>query len=118
MRFAVSCLIFLTTVTTICSASAQQATTPDDVRKGHDLAAAICGVCHVAAPDQPYAPILKPPAPSFASIAQRKDIDADSLQKFMATTHRGIDNPTGMPNPDLMDYQVIQVVAYILSLRH
>jgi mono/diheme cytochrome c family protein len=86
-----------------------------DVQKGHQLAAAICAICHVAAADQPYPPIMKPPAPSFASIAQRTD--AEALTKFIATTHRGLDTPKGMPNPELMDYQVKQVVAYILSLR-
>jgi len=87
----------------------------DEVKKGHQLAAAICAVCHVAAADQPYPPIMNPPAPSFATIAQR--MDAESLTKFIATTHRGLDTPRGMPNPELMDYQIKQVVAYILSLR-
>ena len=45
----------------------------------------------VAAADQPYEPVLRPPAPSFASIAQRMDLDAAKLQKFIATTHRGLD---------------------------
>jgi hypothetical protein len=45
-----------------------QDTTPsaDDVQKGHFLASKICAVCHVAAPDQPHQPIMRPPAPSFA----------------------------------------------------
>jgi hypothetical protein len=34
----------------------------------------------------------------------------------MKTTHRGLDNPLGMPNPDLMDYQIKEIVAYFLSL--
>jgi mono/diheme cytochrome c family protein len=95
----------------------QEATGQDDLRQGHQLAAMFCGNCHLAAPDQPYEPILNPPAPSFESIAQRKGIDAGSLQRFLATTHRGLDKPNGMPNPNLADYQVKQVIAYILSLR-
>jgi hypothetical protein len=55
--------------------------------------------------------------PPFESLAQRKDITAESLQKFMTITHRGLNNPNGMPNPMLMDYQVKQIVAYFLSLR-
>ena len=35
----------------------------------------------------------------------------------MTTTHRGLDNPNGMPNAELLDYQVRQVTAYLLSLR-
>lgn len=101
----------------ICPTSAEPVNDADTVRKGHDLAAIICANCHVAASDQRFAPLLNPPAPSFASIAQRPDTNADMLQKFLTTTHRGLDNPKGMPNPYLMDYQVTQVVAYILSLR-
>ena len=47
----------------------------DEVQKGHQLAATICAVCHVAAADQRYPPIMKPPAPSFVSIAQRMDAE-------------------------------------------
>lgn len=87
----------------------------DDIRQGHDLAVAICGLCHVAAADQTFPPEAKPPAPPFSEIAQR--MDADALTKFMTTTHRGLDEPSGMPNPQLMDYQIKQIVAYIVSLR-
>ena len=89
----------------------------DDVRDGHKLAAIVCSVCHVAADDQSAMPIMKPPAPSFESIAQRKDITADSLAKFLTTTHRDLKTQKGMPNPDLADFQVKQAAAYILSLR-
>lgn len=103
--------------TACCPAWAQEDNTADDVRKGHHLATVVCAICHVAAADQPSRPILRPPAPSFASIAQRKDLDAAKLQKFIATTHRGLDEPDGMPNPELLDSQVKEVVAYLVSLR-
>ena len=89
----------------------------DDVRKGRELAVRICANCHVTARDQPYKPILRPPAPSFEAIAQRNTTNANSIQIFLTTTHRGLDNPKGMPNPELLDYQVKQVTAYLLSLR-
>jgi len=94
----------------------QPAPNAEDVQKGHELAIHLCAICHVAAPDQPAQPIMKPPAPSFASIVRKKTFDAESLTQFMKTTHRGLDNPVGMPNPDLMDYQIKQIVAYFLSL--
>lgn len=94
-----------------------QPDTNEDIQKGHQLAATICAICHVAAPDQAYKPIMKPPAPSFESIARRKDTNADSLRLFMTTTHQGLDVPRGMPNPELMDYQIREITAYILSLR-
>ena len=85
--------------------------------KGRELAVKICANCHVVARDQPYRPILRPPALSFATIAQRKTTNANSIQSFLTTTHRGLDNPKGMPNPELLDYQVKEVTAYLLSLR-
>ena len=64
-------------------ALAQQA---DDVAQGHHLATLICSACHLAALDQPFEPILRPPAPSFDSIAQRASTTTESIQKFLATT--------------------------------
>src|SRR6516162_10617461 len=89
----------------------------DDVVQGHHLATLICSACHLAALDQPFEPILRPPAPSFDSIAQRASTTGESVQQFLATTHKDIGNPGGMPNPQLLDYQVSQLTAYLLSLR-
>jgi mono/diheme cytochrome c family protein len=98
---------------------AQQASTldPDEVQKGHRLAVTLCAICHVAAPDQRFPPELAPPAPSFASIVERKEFNAAWLTHFMTTTHRGLDKPSGMANPELMDYQIKEIVAYMLSIR-
>ena len=100
-------------------ARSQDASNPDNVRQGHDLAVKVCAFCHVAAKDQEILPILKPPAPSFESIAQRKTFDIDSVRTFVTTTHRDISGGSlkGMPNPELLDFQVKQVVAYLQSLR-
>jgi mono/diheme cytochrome c family protein len=98
------------------SARAQDAAT-NDVQEGHRLATLICSACHVAARDQPFEPILRPPAPTFESIAQRSSITADSVRMFLSTTHRDISSPNGMPNPQLLDYQINQITAYLLSLR-
>ncbi len=101
------------------AALAQQAQTvdPDAVQKGHRLAVTICAICHVAAPDQRFPPVSASDAPSFASIVQRKEFNADWLTHFMTSTHRGLDRPAGMPNPELMDYQIREIVAYMLSLK-
>ena len=100
-------------------ALAQQAETLNstEVQNGHRLAATICAICHVAAPDQRFLPELAPPAPSFASIVERKEFNADWLTHFMTTTHRGLDIPSGITNPELMDYQIREIIAYMLSLR-
>lgn len=99
------------------SAWGQAVSATDDVRKGPHLAILLCSACHIAASDQPYQPTLDPPAPSFESIAQRRDVDAELLHYFLATTHQGLDNPKGMPNPGLADFQAKAIVAYLLSLR-
>ena len=100
------------------AAQAQQANrVSDEVQKGHHLAAVICSNCHVAGPDQLIEPILRPPAPSFESIAQRSTTSSATIQVFLTTTHRNIANTAGMPNPELLDFQLRQVEAYILSLR-
>ena len=88
-----------------------------EVSAGHRLAIIVCANCHLAAQDQPNEPILRPPAEPFASIARKNSVNADWLQSYLKTTHRGLDNPKGMPNPDLLDFQVRQVSAYILTLR-
>jgi hypothetical protein len=51
------------------------------------------------------------------SIAQRASTTSESVLKFLATTHKDIGNPQGMPNPQLLDYQIRQLTAYLLSLR-
>ena len=98
-------------------ASAQAVATGDEVSKGRHLAIMLCTECHLVAPDQPYAPTLSPPAPSFVSIAQRPSTTVDSLRNFLIKTHQGLDNPKGMPNPMLADFQIAAIAAYLLSLR-
>src|SRR6202035_405476 len=73
-----------------------QEPTTNDVQQGHRSANLICSNCHVASSDQQFAPILRPPAPSFESIAQREATSADSVRKFLTTTHRDLSNPEGM----------------------
>jgi cytochrome c len=116
VRFASAFALAWFTVCVVGSARAQEAGT-DEVQEGHRLATLICAACHVAARDQPFEPILRPPAPSFESIAQRGSTTADSVRTFLSTTHRDVAGPTGMPNPQLLDYQIKQIAAYLLSLR-
>jgi len=101
----------------VASAYGQPAGTSDSVQAGHKLAILVCANCHVVATDQPGKPILRPPAAPFQAIAQRKSVDAAWLENFLKTTHRGLDEPNGMPNPQLLDFQVKQVTDYLLSLR-
>jgi mono/diheme cytochrome c family protein len=110
-------LAALSILTIAGPAWAQMVNWADTARKGHDLATVACSNCHQVAIDQRAAPVLTSPAPSFDSIAQRSDINADVLEHFIITTRRSVDHPTSMPNPYLLEYQVQEVVTYILSLR-
>jgi hypothetical protein len=71
----------------------------------------ICDACHVAASDQQFPPILRPPAPSFQAIADRPGTTAALLRNFLLTTHATITNTDNMPNPQLTDDQVGVLVA-------
>jgi cytochrome c1 len=95
-------------------AAAQQ---PSDLAVGRDLALQVCTFCHVVATNQPFPPILRPPAPMFRSIANRSNTTAASLSTFLHTPHKDIPTPADMPNLQLNDAQIRQLVGYILSLR-
>jgi len=99
------------------AAWSQEAGIAEDLQQGHRWAKIVCSNCHVASPDQEVEPLLRPPAPSFESIAQRDGINADAIQRFLTTTHRDINSGTGMPNPQLLDFQIRQVAAYLMSLH-
>ena len=88
------------------------------VSQGHRFALLVCAACHVVATDQEAPPILKTPGPSFDAIANRPETTEVSLRAFLKTTHGKIAIPAGMPNPQLVDYQVDEVISYILSLRN
>lgn len=84
---------------------------------GHDLALKICASCHVVANDQEAAPLLKPPAPSFSEIAARAGTTETFLQDFLGKPHGEARRSSKMPAFMLADFQIKQVVAYILSLK-
>ena len=85
--------------------------------QGHAFALLVCAACHVVASDQVAPPILRIPGPSFDVIANNSDTTAESLHAFLSTTHAKIATATNMPNPQLADYQMSEVITYILSLR-
>jgi mono/diheme cytochrome c family protein len=88
------------------------------MERGHQIALKICSACHAVATDQEFSPLLNPPAPPFADIANRTKWTRASLRHFIVATHWDEKTlPLTMPNPQLMDFQVADVVSYILSLR-
>lgn len=109
-------LLLIGTLTT--GASIRALSEEAAISQGHRFALLVCAACHVVATDQGGPPILRIPGPSFDAIANKPEITAASLRAFLTTTHAKIAIPAGMPNPQLADYQIDEVVSYILSLRH
>jgi len=106
----------------LCAATggafAQQTAKDPLLVHGEDIARRQCAACHIVAPDQQSAPILKQPTPSFSDIANRPTTSTDSLRKFLAKTHWDMQTiPMRMPEPLLTQEQVAAVSRYILSLR-
>ncbi len=92
-------------------------TTPE-LARGEHVARLVCSACHVVATDQEFPPLLKQAAPAFAEIANRPGVTAQSLQRFINTTHWDVDKlPMSMPNPMLSRSESQAVTRYILSLR-
>lgn len=89
----------------------------ESVEAGRRLAILVCTYCHVVSDDQPNAPILRPPAAPFRAIAERMPADPNWLPNFLRTTHREPGSSEGMPNPELLDFQIRQLSDYFMSLR-
>ena len=85
---------------------------------GRDIALKICANCHVVAGDQESAPLLKPPAPSFAEIAARPATNEASLRDFLGKPHGEARRSSKMPVFTLGEFQIAPLVAYIQSLQN
>lgn len=96
----------------LCIASETSAQ-ESDVSKGRALAQEICAQCHDIGRDRPYTPIMQPPAPSFDALARRHKLDEANLRRFLAAPHGGVLAKTKMPNPELLDYQIDAITAYL-----
>jgi mono/diheme cytochrome c family protein len=81
------------------------------VSAGREFALEVCAACHVVGKAQTTAPILNPPAPNFLVIAKRAKTTETFLRAFLRAPHGK------MPDPELADFQIDEVVAYILSLK-
>ena len=53
------------------------------VAEGRQIALKICANCHVVTNDQAVPPTMKPPAPPFAEIAARPNVNEAFLHDFL-----------------------------------
>jgi len=98
---------------------AQAAGDAAELARGEHIARLVCATCHVVARDQEYPPLLSKPAPSFFELANRPGVNAESLERFVTTTHWDNPDKLAMTMPDLRatPEQSRAVARYILSLR-
>ncbi|MEW6641001.1 MAG: cytochrome c [Pseudomonadota bacterium] len=90
---------------------------PDLVARGRRFAELVCSTCHRVSEDKTQIPLARDPGPAFVEIAGRSSTTDASLRAFLANDHPNMGPSARMPNPQLVDYQIEEVVAYILSLR-
>lgn len=109
----------LTLMLSVAFASGTRAETPnsDLVAAGHSFAQRVCGACHVVTPQSRELPILSPPGPSFVALAQRPLLTEQALREFLASNHGTMGRHEAMPNPRLVDYQIDEIVAFMMSLK-
>ena len=100
-------------------ASGALAETPadDQIAAGRKFAHRICGACHVVAQQRDELPVLAPPGPSFAVLAQRPLLTDPALREFLGSNHRNLGPAEAMPNPRLADYQIDEIVAFFMTLK-
>ncbi|MFI5013367.1 MAG: c-type cytochrome [Hyphomicrobiales bacterium] len=117
MSLRKSSLIGLAFAAALASAGQAQEPSNDQIAAGRGFALRVCAACHVVTRDPTEVPTLKPPAPSFPAIARRPSFSEASLRQFLGSNHRHIGPTSAMPNPQLVDYQIDEIVAYLLALK-
>src|SRR5215510_12862931 len=81
-----------------------------DVAVGRTFALEACDSCHIVEPTN-ASPRVVAIAPSFQDVANTKGMTATALRVFLTTSH------PKMPNLILTPQEIVDVSAYILSLR-
>jgi len=96
---------------------AQAETQGDQIAAGRKFAGRVCGPCHVVEQQRDELPVLAPPGPSFAVLAQRPQLTEATLREFLGSNHRTMGPHEAMPNPRLADDQIDEIVAFMMSLK-
>ena len=112
-------IAIVTLVLSASLAASAQAETPagEQVAAGRNFARRVCGACHVVTQQRDELPVLAPPGPSFAVLAQRPRLTEAALREFLGSNHRNLGPAAAMPNPRLADYQIDEIVAFMMSLK-
>ena len=110
-------IVLLALISGLASGAQGQTPSADQIAAGRDLARRVCGACHVVMQQRDELPVLAPPGPSFAVLAQRPLLTQAWLREFLDPNHRNMGPHEAMPNPRLADYQIDEIVAFMISLK-
>ena len=94
-----------------------ETTSSEQIEAGRKFAGRVCGACHVVTQQRDELPVLAQPGPSFAVLAQRPLLTEQSLRELLGSNHRTLGPAQAMPNPRLADYQIDEIVAFMMSLK-
>jgi mono/diheme cytochrome c family protein len=117
MAIRKSAIVALMLLAGLASPARAQTLNSDQVAAGRKFAELVCGACHVVTQQRDELPVLAPPGPSLAVLAQRPLLTEQALREFLGSNHRGMGPHEAMPNPRLADYQIDEIVAFMMSLK-
>jgi mono/diheme cytochrome c family protein len=117
MTICRSALLTCALFATLASPAEAEVPSADQVAAGRKFTEMVCGACHVVTQQRDELPVLAPPGPSFAVLAQRPALTEQSLREFLGSNHRNLGPADAMPNPRLADYQIDEIVAYFMTLK-
>src|SRR5579871_4966444 len=87
------------------------------IADGREIALKVCAICHVVTEDQAVPPTMKPPAPRFADIAARPNVNEAFLRDFLLKPHGEARAMSAMPGFLIPSYQADAVIAYLMSMK-
>jgi mono/diheme cytochrome c family protein len=117
MPFRSSALVTLMLLAGLASPARAGTPASDQVAAGRNFASRVCAACHVVTQQRDELPVLTPPGPSFAVLAQRPLLTEQALRDFLGSNHHGMGPHEAMPNPRLADYQIDEIVAFMMALK-
>ena len=77
------CVAAAVLMAALSQADAQTPPNEAAIRAGGYVAVTMCIACHIVSPNQSVKPVLGPGIPSFAEIANRRDVTVDGLRASM-----------------------------------
>jgi len=87
------------------------------IADGREIALKVCAICHVVTDDQAVPPTMKPPAPRFADIAARPNVNEAFLRDFLLKPHGEARAMSAMPGFLMPSRQAEAVIAYLMSMK-